>query len=779
VSRTPVGPATPGDGARPRPGEHGTAPLGVPPVHGDDPVGVRLRRHALGIATVTVAAIAMGAVGVFHATVAWWTPAMVFLAASVLIAIVYAENPGPTRREVHARAAVQTFALTTVTYATGWGFTLPFVHLFGIADNINESGSRAGRASLGWAALFTVVAQLGIGLGVVPIAAIAPGASHLVAGITLVLLALVTNRLRTAAAAREAVQAELARSERRFRTLVEDASDVVLLLDRELTITYASPSVTRVLGHHDEQVTGTPYLDLVAVDDSMRVATALLQVVHGTGGSPLLDFRAAHGDGHELAVQASHRDLLDDPAVAALVVSLRDVSEEVRLQSELEHGRNHDTVTGLPNRRAVEDHLDASVATSGTEGLAALVVGIDGMDALAGTAGSAAVDDLARQLAADLAAAAGGHTLVGRLSDDRFVVVVHDGEEMVDGGELVAHLRTADRLYDVVDREVVVADVHARVMGRVGIAVAAAGIRGQELLRAAELAMRAARDSDSRSAVFDEALREAMLERLQTERELGRAIDGGELRLHYQPLVGLDGDAVPPRIVGVEALVRWQHPERGLLHPGQFVPLAEETGQVVDLGWWVLDTAVAQLRAWDDELGERAVGYVSVNVSMLQFTTQELAGRVGAALERAGIAPDRLLLELTESALAEDAAGAVPQLQSLARMGVQVAIDDFGTGYSSMQYLQQFPVDVLKIDRTFVTGAREDDQPGLLQSLRQLGDVLGLRTVAEGIETDDELAAVRGLAFHVGQGYLFGRPTEATDISAAIVTQQAAEQPVG
>lgn len=742
----------------------------VAPMHGDDPVSVRLRRHALGILTVTAAAGAIGAVGAFPSSVTWWTPAVVFLAASLLIAVVYAHNPGSSRREVHTRAAVQTFALATVTYATGWGFALPFVHLFGIADNINESGARAGRTSLGWAALFTLVAQVGLELGVVPVAAVTPRASHLVAGITVVLLALVTNRLRAGAAAREAVQAELARSERRFRTLVEDASDIVLLLDEELTITYASPAVARVLGHHDEQVTGTPYLDLVTEADAVRIATALMRIIGGAGDHLLLEFAAMHRDGHELAVQASHRDLLADPDVGALVVSLRDVSEEVRLQAELEHGRRHDAVTDLPNRQAVEEHVDATMVTNGIAGLAALVVGIDGMDALAETAGRSSGDELARRLAAELTSAMGDQALVGRLSDRRFVAIVAGCDGMA------TYHTVAERLCDVVDREVAVEDVHVPVTGRVGIAPATPGVQGHELLRAAELALRSARQNDSRIAVFDQSLREAMVQRLQAERELGRAIDEGELRLHYQPLVNLEGDAATPRILGVEALVRWQHPERGLLHPGDFVPLAEETGQVVDLGWWVLETAVTQLQRWDAELGVGAVDHVSVNVSMLQFSTRELAGRVEAVLERSGIAPDRLLLELTETSLAEDPAGAVPQLHVLARMGVKLAIDDFGTGYSSMQYLQQFPVDVLKIDRAFVAGAREDDRPGLLHSLRQLGDVLGLRTVAEGIETADELAAVRGLAFHIGQGYLFGRPGDAADINAAIADQQAVEQ---
>jgi EAL domain-containing protein (putative c-di-GMP-specific phosphodiesterase class I) len=297
----------------------------------------------------------------------------------------------------------------------------------------------------------------------------------------------------------------------------------------------------------------------------------------------------------------------------------------------------------------------------------------------------------------------------------------------------------------------------AHVGASVGVAFSEPGIAADALLRNADAAMyRAKADGKGCHAVFDPSLVAAAEERMQLEADLARALPRGEFAVAYQPIVALDTGAV----VGAEALLRWRHPERGLVSPARFVPLAEESGMIAELGTWVLGEACRAAARWPAPPGGAAAG-VAVNVSGRQLQDAALAGHVRAALDASGLEPARLTLEFTESVIMQDTEATLAQLEALKALGVRLAIDDFGTGYSSLAYLQRFPVDVLKIDKAFVDGvARGGQDAALARTILALGDMLALRTVAEGVEEPEQRAHLLALGCQLGQGYLFARPLE-------------------
>jgi EAL domain-containing protein (putative c-di-GMP-specific phosphodiesterase class I) len=310
------------------------------------------------------------------------------------------------------------------------------------------------------------------------------------------------------------------------------------------------------------------------------------------------------------------------------------------------------------------------------------------------------------------------------------------------------------RLFDVLAAPVMLEGKRLHLRASIGIA---ATDTGDELLRNADLAMYAAKAAGTnRSAFFTEDLHTNAVDRLDRREQLERAIDNDELVLHYQPIVDLDLG----RNAGFEALVRWQHPERGLLGPGEFIPLAEETGLIVGLGRWVLRESVRQAATW------AGAPYLSVNVAGVQLEQPGFVGEVGDALRDGGLAPQRLVLEVTESSLVGD--DSAERLQALRRMGIRLAIDDFGTGYSSLSYLRRFPMDVLKIDRSFTRDACEDS--ALLHAIVAMGESLGLVLVPEGIEEPEQADALRALGCRLGQGFLFGRPVPASELTGVAVS---------
>ncbi|MEA2462016.1 MAG: hypothetical protein QOH90_2193, partial [Actinomycetota bacterium] len=382
-------------------------------------------------------------------------------------------------------------------------------------------------------------------------------------------------------------------------------------------------------------------------------------------------------------------------------------------------------------------------------GVAVLFVDLDRFKLINDSFGHAAGDRLLCDVAERLITALRPSDTIARFGGDELTVLCEDV-----AGETGARA-IADRIADLFDEPFVVEDSEAFLQASIGIALGDARARPEDLIRDADVAMYRAKSSGrSRHEVFDAALREQALARLDTESALRRGIARDELRIHVQPVVGIGDGAIQ----GFEALVRWDHPERGLVPPAQFIPLAEETGLIVPIGNWVVREVCRTLRRWHHELGVPWV-QCSLNLSVRHLQQPDLVATVADALREFDVVPDRLILEITESAVMEAGAGSVETLDRLRALGVRLALDDFGTGYSSLARLHRFPLDVLKIDRSF-TAALGDDHQGasIAGAIVSLGQALGLVTVAEGIEDVSQQRALERIGCTFGQGYLFSRP---------------------
>ena len=457
-----------------------------------------------------------------------------------------------------------------------------------------------------------------------------------------------------------------------------------------------------------------------------------------------------------------------------LVGVVQDVTDRKALEARLAHDALHDRLTELPNRALLVDRAAQAMARAARRDapVVALLVDLDGFRRVNEALGQAAGDALLAALALRLRHATRGADTVARVGGDEFAILLEGTTAAADVARVTRRVREAlGRPFEAGGTPVVL-------RACIGVASAAPGGCPDALLRDAAVAVaRAKRLGGDRTVHFDEALARVQADELALEAELraalaeaGAAGDGAcQFRLHFQPIVALgdepDPAGAPP--AGVEALVRWQHPARGLVPPAAFVPLAEETGLVGALGAWVLRAAVRQQAAWRAALGGAAPGYVSVNVAAAQLHDDDFAAQVEAALAAGGLPPEALLLEITESALVRDTDAALATLRTLRALGVRLAVDDFGTGYSSLGYLQQFPVDVLKIDKRFVGGlCGGGPEAALAHTVVAMGRSLGLATVAEGVETAEQAAALRAAGCDYAQGYRYSRPRPAAELAA-------------
>ncbi|HEY2478198.1 MAG TPA: EAL domain-containing protein [Solirubrobacterales bacterium] len=426
-----------------------------------------------------------------------------------------------------------------------------------------------------------------------------------------------------------------------------------------------------------------------------------------------------------------------------------------RRDAELAFLATHDALTGLPNRTLILDRTEQMLARSRREQTpaAALFIDLDNFKDINDTLGHTIGDELLKAVAARLGGATRASDALGRLGGDEFVVISEE-LSLAAGPELVA-----ERLLDALSHPFIIGPEKTRVSVRASIGIAiAAETSAEELLRHADIAMyRAKWEGRNRYAVFETGMQETMRRRVELEMDLREALAADQFFLVYQPTI----DLATMRPTGVEALLRWRHPERGVLRPDGFLSLLEETGLIIEVGKWVLDQACAQGAAW------RAAGHpitMAVNVSARQLDTDRITGEIEAALAESGLEPHALAIEVTETTLMRDAEATARRLGEIKRLGVRIAIDDFGTGYSSLGHLQRFPVDALKIDRSFISGLRNNREgETLVHSLVQLGKALSIQTFAEGIEQEHELSLLQQEACDSGQGFLFARPLDAEE----------------
>ena len=553
--------------------------------------------------------------------------------------------------------------------------------------------------------------------------------------------------------------ADAQRRERRFHALLRNSSDLVLVVDPStLTIRYATPVVERMLGYPPDAVVGSSLNELTHPEDRGVLADAVRAVSSGDDGHETDRWRALHHKGGCVDVEASWLNLSDDPSVQGLVVTIRDVGERTNLEDQLRHQAFHDPLTGLPNRSLFEDRVRHSVARTRRHGrgMAVLFVDLDDFKTVNDSLGHAAGDELLRQVAQRLNSWVRTSDTVARLGGDEFAVLVEEPEHPEEAQVIAQRINTGMEQPCVIDG-------HELFVGAsVGIAPSESGSTSEELMRNADTAMYAAKaGGKGRSAVFQPTMHMEVQRRLMLSGDLRRALDNGELFVEYQPLVDLSSG----RILGAEALARWNHPNLGRVAPGDFIPVAEETGLIVPLGGWVLMQACQQAADWHARSDQDPI-YVSVNVSPRQFRQSgTVVEQVRAATSASGIEPSLLVLEITESVLMQDRESVRGELAALQELGVRVAIDDFGTGYSALTYLRDFPIDMVKMDQSFVNdlSAGRGDQ-ALVRSVVELGEALDMEIVAEGIERQDQLDHLSEMRCSIGQGYYFARPLDGKDM---------------
>ena len=568
--------------------------------------------------------------------------------------------------------------------------------------------------------------------------------------------------------------------ERRATVLATMASDAHTIVDRDARMKMEAPRLAALLGYHDVTMTGVGVFSPIHRDDREAAFALLHRAVEEPGRLLEAEIRGVHKDGHVLWLAVRVVNLLDDPDVEGVVVSMHDITARKTAEQALEHQAFHDALTGLPNRALFIDRVQQALRRSDRTGNrpAVLYLDLDGFKSVNDSLGHAAGDDLLRVVAERLQGAVRGGETIARLGGDEFAVLIEPNRTPVEAAQVVA-----DRILQAVADPIELGDQTVTVTASVGIAGSDPSATSGSLLRDADVAMYKAKTSGkSRWVIYDAAMRVAVVEDLQLASDLSSAISEGQLALVYQPVIELESD----RVVGFEALLRWHHPTLGTVPPDRFIPIAEENGTIVALGAWVLDEACRTAAAWATEHPDQALT-MAVNISARQLACADLVDQVKAALDSSGLDPQRLVLEMTETALVRDATVAARRLHELRRLGIRLAIDDFGTGYSSLSYLRQFPVDILKIDRSFVDSITSREQvPAIVRGLLDLGRTLELEMIAEGVELEVQRDRLRAEHCDLAQGFLFAKPLDRADaeilllhVAAGDSVRACAPQPTG
>jgi len=814
--------------------------------------------------------------------------------ASVVSSVLWAESSGRWQRSAHVAANMGVIAV--VAYSTGWGPILSIGFLFGAAAAIQNFGSKATWPCLVWATVALSLGQLAIALHVAPTLL---RESHVngVAALGLIGVLLVIELLGHATAARESVERELRQSERRFKALVSNAADIIVVTDQGGILQYVSPAFDRILGRSADPYRNESMGHFMHPDDLSRIAedfpplltdpSRVLRTVvraqdaedrwryfeatitnrlddpdvRGIVGNlhDITELREAHerfrsafqnapigmamsdlegriiranpalgdivgrlpddlvgvsvhdlthpddretsraemhrlvstgsvgyqiekryihcGDGHEVWISASVscvRDEQEQPLY--LIGQVEDVTERRALRERLAYAAIHDALTGLPNRELFMDRLAVGLrrAARGRHNLAVLFLDLDRFKLINDSLGHDVGDHVLSAVANRLSSVMRASDTLARFGGDEFTILCDDIDDESDA------LEVAQRLVAAMSQPLAIQSGEVFVSLSVGIALSRGTESGSVMMRNADIAMyRAKERGPSRIEVYREDDEHTVVSRLRTSNELHRALERDELELHYQPFVDLHTET----LVGMEALVRWQHPTRGLLLPQEFIALAEDSGLILPLGLWVFKEACRQTAAWHALRAEAGEGNarlnVSVNVSAVQLADPGFPGQVAGAIVASGVDPDRLWLEITESTLMRDPDEAVVVLQALRDLGLHIDIDDFGTGYSSLSYLQRFPVESLKIDRSFVADLdQRSDNAAIVRAIIGLGDSLGLPIIAEGVERRTQMVKLQSLGCHLAQGYLFGRPRPARSLGACPLDDLSSWHPV-
>jgi diguanylate cyclase (GGDEF)-like protein len=693
------------------------------------------------------------------------------IAAVIGEKLVSGVRPGTTAARLHFAIAAQTLAVTAIIYAIGWGPTLAIGYLFVFARLLEEGGSRVWRPTLLWMVAGIAGGQLAITLDLVPTYVPKEYALGLAAlgalgtAFVIRLLGTKTEESEQRLAERNAAEDEVRETLSLLSATLEATADGILVVDRT--------GQMREYNSRFAEMWQLPSGILDRRDDAAAIEFVLQQLkrpelfvakIEELYAQPdaISDDIVLFNDGR--VFERHSRPQYVDGEIVGRVWSFRDVTERQQLLDDLQHQAFHDALTELANRALLRDRLEHAIARSRRSGavISVLFCDLDRFKLINDTLGHESGDQLLIEVARRLATVIREGDTVARLGGDEFAIVV-DGASPADTNAVAERcLETIREPFEINGRDVFV---------RASIGVAdnhRDALDAEEILCRGDIAMYAAKSRGrDRFERFEPIMQAELTLRHELHGDLRHAIAQDELALHYQPLLNLQTRTVE----SVEALLRWHHPTRGLVPPVEFIPIAEETGLIIEIGRFVLRTACMQTKQWQQAFAHARNLRVSVNVSAIQLHEEDFADVVEAALQESALHPTNLILELTESTLVSSSGSIDNALNRLRRLGVHIAIDDFGTGYSSLAYLREFPVDYLKIDRSFISRLTSDDDDEnnvMVQSIINIGKNLNLGVVAEGIEETAQLDTLQAAGCDSGQGYLFARPIPPDEIPALL-----------
>jgi diguanylate cyclase (GGDEF)-like protein/PAS domain S-box-containing protein len=561
-------------------------------------------------------------------------------------------------------------------------------------------------------------------------------------------------RMRLEASHQHSVEEARRQSEERYRRLFDTSRDAIYMTSRDGYFIDANPSMLEMFGYTREELLTLPVAQLYAKpQDRARYQKEIEKV----GSIRQHEIRLKRKDGTILdCLKTATVQRGDDGTIVGYQAIIHDISARKRTEEQLTYSAFHDPLTGLPNRSLFMDRLERIVRASkrrGSHKFAVLFLDLDRFKIVNDTMGHAVGDALLKAVARRLEAALRVEDTVARLGGDEFAIILDSIRDASDG------TRVAERIIQSLSLAFTLDGVQVHTASSIGVALSfAGGDSAENLLRDADAAMyRAKTGGRGRYEVFDPMQHTEAVAQMQIEKDLRRALQAREFFLHYQPVI----DIQTGQLAGFEALLRWQHPSRGLVSPAEFIPIAEETGLITQIGWWVIEAACRQMNAWENLYAGRTENLtISVNLSRKQFYQPELIPHLNRILTEASARPAHIKLEVAESVIMQSAEVSTGILQQLRHHGILLSIDDFGTGYSSLRYLHEFPITTLKIDRSFVKDLLVDGKAGLVTSILALGGSMGVDALAEGVETAPQLEHLRSLGVRYAQGYYLSPPVD-------------------
>ena len=568
----------------------------------------------------------------------------------------------------------------------------------------------------------------------------------------------------------EAERSALRESEERFRALTEQSTDIIFIADTSGEIKYASPSVQTVLAVDGNSLVGTKLIDRMHPDDFAKdMGTAVRAIAHSQ--TSIVGFRLQHADGRWLYFESIVRDLVEHKRIGGIVYNARDVTERKHAEDELRFNATHDALTGLPNRVLFLGRLESIVERMKRhreQTAAVLFIDIDDFKVVNDCYGHATGDALIKEVSSRLRTCLRDGGTIARMGGDEFTVLIEDVADPSDA------IRVAQRIQSCFVQPFLLDGLEVFKSTSIGIALTTPEISAETVLQNADIAMYRAKDKGKAcSELFDRTMHEQVMIRLGLEAKLRYALQNNELTLHYQPIVAVDTGIVQ----GFEALLRWQPSGLDSVPPSTFVPVAEQCGLIVPISIWVLETACLSAADWRRDYPADPPLYVSINISAKHFSHVGFAGHVEDALEKSGIDPQCITIELTETLAMSDVEATGQTMSQLRNLGVKLSIDDFGTGYSSLSYLRRFPVDTLKIDQSFVK-TMDAENYAIVTTIVGLAHNLDLKVVAEGVETPNQLQLLALAGCESAQGYLFAKPMPAKDVGPFIASNRRATEQI-